>query len=83
MKLNTLLKHKLTVRDGVILLRLSCVDSTTHKQLICPLITSANLTRILDKLVDRGLVDRTPCNDDGRSCLLSLAEAGREVLRGH
>ena len=83
MKLLTLLQHKLTVRDGVILHRLSHVDQTTHKQLVCPLISPANLTRILDKLADRGIVDRKPCPEDGRSQIVSLTEAGREMLRGN
>ena len=83
MKLSTLLQHKLTARDGVILMRLSHVDQTTHKQLVCPLISAANLTRIIDKLVERGLVDRQPCPLDRRSQMLSLTEDGREVLRGH
>jgi DNA-binding MarR family transcriptional regulator len=38
-------------------------------------------TRIVARLVDRGLIDRAPDPDDGRSSLLSPTAEGRALLR--
>src|SRR2546423_13736936 len=38
------------------------------------------MTKVLAKLEERGLIQRTPHPTDGRQVLLSATEAGREVL---
>jgi len=39
-----------------------------------------SMTRVIASLVERGLVERTPHPDDGRQILVSLADAGSELL---
>ena len=39
-----------------------------------------SMTRIVNGLEQRGLVARTPHPTDGRQCLVSITEAGRQVL---
>jgi DNA-binding MarR family transcriptional regulator len=41
------------------------------------------MTKIVSKLEDRGLVQRSPHPTDGRQVILSATERGREVLRSH
>jgi DNA-binding MarR family transcriptional regulator len=38
------------------------------------------MTKVLAKLEERGLVQRTPHPTDGRQVLLSATQAGREVI---
>jgi DNA-binding MarR family transcriptional regulator len=41
------------------------------------------MTRIVAKLEDRALVQRTPHPTDGRQVILSATEAGRDVIAAH
>src|SRR5271170_7257715 len=43
------------------------------------LLSQPALSRLVDRLADRGLVERQPDPADGRSVLLALTEAGRAV----
>ena len=43
------------------------------------LLSQPALSRLVDRLAERGFVDRRPDPGDGRSVLLSLTEAGRAV----
>ena len=45
------------------------------------LLSQPALSRLVDRLADRGLVERRPDPADGRSVLLSLTEAGRAAQR--
>ena len=45
------------------------------------LLSQPALSRLVDRLVDRGFVERRPDPADGRSVLLSLTEAGRAAQR--
>lgn len=45
------------------------------------LLSQPALSRLVDRLVDRGLVERTIHPGDGRAVLLQLTDAGREVQR--
>ncbi|GIJ44432.1 MarR family transcriptional regulator [Virgisporangium aliadipatigenens] len=42
-----------------------------------------SMTKIVGKLEERGLVQRTPHPTDGRQVILSCSEAGREMVRSH
>lgn len=44
-------------------------------------VTRQNVTRVIDVLVDRGLVERTQDTEDGRRVFHSLTEAGEEKVR--
>jgi DNA-binding MarR family transcriptional regulator len=41
---------------------------------------SPNTTRLMDKLIDKGLIDRTRCSDDRRVVFVEISEKGLEVL---
>lgn len=45
------------------------------------LLSQPALSRLVERLVERGLVERSAAPDDGRGVLLSLTEAGRDVQR--
>jgi MarR family transcriptional regulator, 2-MHQ and catechol-resistance regulon repressor len=44
------------------------------------LLTSGSTTYVLDKLAERGLVERTPCPHDRRAMYVELTERGRELI---
>lgn len=41
---------------------------------------SPNTTRLMDKLIDKGLIDRIRCEEDRRVVYVNITEAGLEVL---
>lgn len=45
------------------------------------LLSQPALSRLIDRLVERGLVSRTPDPEDRRAVALELTEAGREMQR--
>lgn len=45
------------------------------------LLSRSGLTRIVDRLADRGLVKRRPASDDGRGMIASLSPAGLKLIR--
>ncbi|MFP3578415.1 MarR family transcriptional regulator [Arthrobacter sp. SIMBA_036] len=45
------------------------------------LLSQSSLSRLVDRLEKRGLVERTSAPDDGRGVLLSLTESGRELQK--
>lgn len=45
------------------------------------LISQSSLSRLVDRLEKRGLVERAAAPEDGRGVLLGLTEAGRELQR--
>jgi DNA-binding MarR family transcriptional regulator len=45
------------------------------------LLSQPALSRLVDRLAERGLIEREPDPADGRSVLLSLTDAGRAVQR--
>ena len=46
------------------------------------LLSQPAMSRMVDRLAERGLIDRQPDPDDGRGVRLSLTEAGRDLQRG-
>lgn len=45
------------------------------------LLTQTGLSRLVGRLVDKGLIERNPDPSDGRSTLLSLTEEGRKAQK--
>ena len=41
---------------------------------------SPNTTRLMDKLIEKGLIDRTRCKDDRRVVFVEITAAGLEIL---
>ena len=46
------------------------------------LLSQPAMSRMVDRLAGRGLIDRQPDPDDGRGVRLSLTKAGRDLQRG-
>jgi DNA-binding MarR family transcriptional regulator len=44
------------------------------------LLSRSGMTRLVDRLVKHGLIERDPCTDDGRGCYAVLTPKGSEVL---
>ena len=45
------------------------------------LITQSNVSRLIDRLVDAGYVERQPCEEDGRGQRIVITPAGRETRK--
>jgi DNA-binding MarR family transcriptional regulator len=45
------------------------------------ILSRSGLTRLVDRLVRAGLVERTPCEDDARGLYAAITPAGRTKLR--
>ncbi|MCU1562951.1 MAG: transcriptional regulator [Arthrobacter sp.] len=45
------------------------------------LLSQSSLSRLVERLEKRGLVERTPAPDDGRGILITLTEAGWELQK--
>lgn len=75
--------HGLTMREYDVLYTLSkCPEPIRPAELNRHvLLTQPALSRMVDRLVDRGLVQRTPDPHDGRGVRLSLTDEGRTRQR--
>ncbi|WIY83119.1 MarR family transcriptional regulator [Propionimicrobium sp. PCR01-08-3] len=74
---------ELTIREYDVLYTLSKCD---HPQRLSDLnrhvlLSQPALSRLVERLIARGLIDRRRDPDDGRSVLLTLTEAGRAAQR--
>lgn len=45
------------------------------------LLSKYNLSRLLDRLEEEGLVKRQPCKEDGRGAMVAITAAGRELKK--
>src|SRR3954469_2537007 len=45
------------------------------------LLSRSGMTRLVDRLEDKGLLERDTCTDDGRGCFAVLTEKGAELLK--
>jgi DNA-binding MarR family transcriptional regulator len=45
------------------------------------LLSRSGMTRLVDRLEDKGLLERDTCTDDGRGCFAVLTEKGAALLR--
>lgn len=82
--------HGLAVRDYDVLYNLSKLGNQELRQsdLISQwMIPQPSMSRMIDRLVTRGYVSRRKDPEDGRSSLIKLTDAGRElqrkIARGH
>ncbi|NKY31910.1 MarR family transcriptional regulator [Nocardia speluncae] len=75
--------HGLTMREYDVLYTLSkCPEPIRPAELNRHvLLTQPALSRMVDRLVERGLVQRTPDPNDGRGVRLSLTDTGRAHQR--
>lgn len=74
-------KYKLTGPQLVCLRCIAQIKPTTTKELSLRVVLSqATVTRILDRLEDRGLVERQRSPKDKRKVTVRITEAGEELL---
>ena len=71
-----------SMREYDVLYTLSkCPEPVRISELNHHVLLSQALSRLVDRLAERGLIQRRPDPSDGRGVLLSLTEAGRSVQR--
>lgn len=77
------LKHlDMTGEQWVVLARLSEKDGLNQKELAEKVLKDqANMTRILDKVVKKGWVQRLDALDDRRAYLLYLTDEGKQIVQ--
>jgi DNA-binding MarR family transcriptional regulator len=74
--------HGLTAAQWAPLWMIEAGKSDTAQGLTCAMgIDGGAMTRMLDRLVAKGLVERERSTDDRRVVRLRITEAGREVVR--
>ncbi len=77
-------EHALALEDVALLMRLSEAPeqrlrmADVSRSLV---LSKSGATRLIDRLSDRGLVERAPCANDRRVVYAGLTERGRETLR--
>lgn len=76
--------HGRTTREYDILYQLSRADDTGMRQRDLTdrlFISQPSLSRMIERLVTEGLIDRCPDPRDGRGAILKLSDAGRALQR--
>jgi MarR family transcriptional regulator, 2-MHQ and catechol-resistance regulon repressor len=76
-------EYALTVEEYEVLVRLARAGDLRMRQVDLaeqPLLTASNLTRLLDGLERRGLVDRHSSAEGGRVVYVALTDAGRATV---
>jgi len=80
MNYKKMIKHGLNARDCYVLEKLNQGDQTI-KEIAEDVMSTANLTLIGDKLVKKKLIKRIHSKKDRRKVIISITDAGREVLK--
>ena len=73
----------LSVRQFLVLQRIDAGTSRTTDLALTVRVTSPTMTRVLDRLVETGLVSREADPDDRRAIRLRLTPSGRRILARH
>lgn len=72
----------LTVPQADVLFTLGNTDGLSFKDIgERTLITKGTLTGIIDRMEEKGLLERCPCPDDRRSTLVRLTRAGKTLFK--
>jgi len=71
----------LTVPQFEVLSTLATADCTNQQELADRLqVTKGNLVGLIDRLTERGWVERVPCPDDRRVNKVRITEVGKELI---
>jgi len=79
-----LAEHDLTTRDYEVLLYLAQAEDLRLPMSALAertMLTRSGITRLIDGLVERGLIERVSCPRDARVCYAKLTDAGFRKLR--
>lgn len=75
-------EHKLTVSEFDVLINIGSHEACRHGELAGRVVLSRSaLTRLIDRLIDRGYLVRDRATGDSRGVLISLTDAGRAARR--
>ncbi|MEM6914602.1 MAG: MarR family transcriptional regulator [Pseudomonadota bacterium] len=75
--------EKVGPAGGLVLMTLADVDAMPIHELVKAVARDkAQITRLLQSLDQKGLVEKRQSPDDGRVCLLQLSPKGRETVAG-
>ena len=75
-----MIKHGLNARDCYVLEKLK-QGAQSPGNLSDSIMTAAYVTQIADKLLKKKLIKRSHSKDDRRKVIMSITDAGREVLK--
>ena len=82
--LDNRLTHGLTITEVHTILAIGLHERNPMNVIAARLnVTLATLTTAVNKLANKGFVERTRAEDDRRKVLVSLTKKGRQVLRAH
>jgi DNA-binding MarR family transcriptional regulator len=76
-------KHRLSLSEYEVLLNLSLAPEGYLRMSELAdraLISTSGLTRLVERLERRGLVERRPCPDDARGALAAITETGQRLF---
>lgn len=75
-------RHGLSVTEFDVLINLGPTEPCRHRELAGRVVLSGSaLTRLVDRLIGRGYLTRSPAHGDDRGVLIALTDAGRAVRR--
>jgi DNA-binding MarR family transcriptional regulator len=77
-------EHAMTTRDYEVLLYLAQADGRRLAMSALAertMLTRSGITRLVDGLVESGLIERVACPNDARVCYAALTESGYDKLR--
>ena len=82
--LNNRLTSGLTINEIHTLVAVGMYESNSMSTVAARMdVTLATLTKVANRLVDKGFIARAQAEDDRRKVMLSLTKRGREVVRVH
>ena len=75
-------EHGLNQQQFVVLKEIQALEPVSAQEVCSKLLhEKSNLSKIVNKLVEIGLVEKSDDPSDGRSSLLHVSEKGREVIK--
>ncbi|WP_406503287.1 MarR family winged helix-turn-helix transcriptional regulator [Streptomyces sp. NBC_01602] len=73
--------HRLSISELDTLVNIPLKGTRLHELKDRVVLTQSAVSRLCDKLADRGLITRSPLEEDARGAMIHLTDAGRKVLR--
>ncbi|MGW6461658.1 MarR family winged helix-turn-helix transcriptional regulator [Streptomyces sp. NPDC055078] len=75
-------RHRLSVSEFDALVNIPLAGTRLKELKERMVLTQSAVSRLCDRLVDRGLVTRTPLEEDMRGAMIRLTDEGKKLLRG-
>lgn len=74
-------RHRLSISEFDTLVNIPLKGTRLRELKDRVVLTQSAVSRLCDKLADRGLITRSPLEEDARGAMIHLTDAGRKVLR--